>query len=92
MPLSSIRKYLSFARQGIVLAAILSVALFGAWKLTMGPLYRTNNAAQCQSKYAKATTLAETTTVDFQPYADRTGKRGRRCAMTRSPTISSIKE
>jgi len=91
MPLSSISKYLPMARKGIVVAAILSVALFGAWKLTMGPLYRTNTAAQCQGKYANATTLAETTTVDFQPYADSTGKRHLRCGVTRSTTLSGIK-
>ena len=91
MPLSSIRKYLPLARKGIVLAAILSVALFGAWKLTMGPLYRTNNAAQCRSKYADARTLAETTTVDFLPYADSTRARNRRCGMMRSATMGDIK-
>ncbi|MEO7362786.1 MAG: hypothetical protein ABI120_20810 [Gemmatimonadaceae bacterium] len=91
MPSSSIRKYLSIARKGIVVAALLSAALFGAWKLTMGPLYRTNTAAQCQTKYAHATTLTETTTVDFQPYADRVGNRRLRCAMTRATTLSGIK-
>ena len=91
MPASPIGKYLLLARKGMVLAAILSVALLGAWKLTMGPLHRTNNAAECRSKYADARTLAETTTVDFLPYADSTGARNRRCGMMRSATMGDIK-
>lgn len=91
MLLSSIRKYLPRAGKGVALAAIFSVLLFSAWKLTSGPLCRTNDAAHCRSKYADARTLAETTTVDFQPYADSTGKRGLRCGMTRSTTLSDIK-
>lgn len=86
-----ITKYLSLVKNGLVLAAIFTVLLFGAWKLTMGPLYRTNDAASCRSKYATAKTLAETTTVDFQPYADSARKRGLRCGMTRSVTLGGIK-
>ena len=91
MSLSPFKKYLTLFRNGLVLAAVFTVLLFGAWKLTTGPLYRTNDAATCHSKYAAAKTLVETTTVDFQPYADSTGKRGLRCGMVRSVTLSGIK-
>ena len=90
MTLQPIRKYFPLVRKGVALVAVFAVLLFGAWKLTMGPLYHTNDAAACRSKYADAKTLAESTTVDFQPYKDSTSGRRLRCGFTRSVSLNSI--
>lgn len=71
-------------------AAVLSLILFIAWKVSVGPLYAKNDAAACRSKYVNATTLAETIAVDFLPYRDSTSRKGNRCGMTRTIALDSI--
>lgn len=71
-------------------AAILSMLLFVTWKLSVAPLYPENDTAACRSKYRNATTLAETTVVDFLPYRDSTTRRRSRCGMIRTTTLDSI--
>lgn len=96
--ISSIKQYFSQEMKyivpgvilAIVLASIFSFATYLITSMAAGPLYRTSDAADCRIRYAHATTQAETTAVDFRPYADSVTKRRTRCGMLRAQTLSTF--
>jgi hypothetical protein len=74
----AVRKF-SVAASVVVLLAL--GTLF--YQLAVAPVHGVSSKAECARAYAKATTHADTTSVDFMSFPDTTGTRNR-CYMTRT--------